>query len=316
VPSRSWDVISVGANSVDRVVILPAGLETVVPSGKMPMLDRQLLCGGQSATLACACAMFGFRTAYVGVVGDDPEGRFVRDTLAAHGVDVGNVHEHRTVTRGSVILVNDETGDRIVLSDRNEQLRFRPQEIALGSLMPARCVHVDDVDEDAAIAAATAARDFEVPVTSDIDQVRKRTETLISLVTYPIFDDQIPCALTGAGDVEGALRKLRRLNPGVLCATMGEEGAAALEGDRFYHVPAFKVFAVDTTGAGDTFRAGFIFGLLQGWPVPELLRFANAAAALSCTKRGAIASIPTLADVKRTLAGVSTTEDAEKEQRS
>src|SRR5262249_20166935 len=157
----------------------------------------------------------------------------------------------------------------------------------------------DDVDEDGAIAAATAAAAAKVPVTSDIDKVKERIETLIARVTYPIFDDLVPRALTGASDVEGALRKLRRLNAGLLCATLGDQGAAALDGDRFYHVPAFSVAALDTTGAGDVFRAAFVFGLLQGWTVPELLRFANAAAALSCTKLGAIASVPELAEVRR-----------------
>jgi sulfofructose kinase len=308
--------VGVGANSVDRVVLLPAALQTVIPSGKMPMIDRQLLCGGQSATFACACAAFGLGAAYVGVVGTDPEGRLMRDTLAGRGVDVANVREHATTTCGSVILVNHETGDRIVLSDRNEQLMFHADEVPIDVLTGARCVHVDDVDEDAAIRAATAAVAAGVQVTSDIDKVTDKTGVLVTAVTYPIFDDQVPCALTGLSDVEGALRKLRRLNAGLLCATLGRDGAMALDGDRLYHEPAFRVPVVDTTGAGDVFRAGFVFGLLQGWPVPELLRFGNAAAALSCTTLGAIASIPTLADVKRTLAGVSTTEDAEKEQRS
>ena len=80
--------------------------------------------------------------------------------------------------------------------------------------------------------------------------------------------------------------------------TLGEEGAAALEGDRFHAIPAARVTAVDTTGAGDVFRAGVIYGLLQGWDVPALLRFANAAAALSCTRHGAIASVPSLAEVR------------------
>ena len=67
-------------------------------------------------------------------------------------------------------------------------------------------------------------------------------------------------------------------------------------------VPGFKVTAIDTTGAGDHFRAGFIHGVIQGWPIADILRFANATAAVSCTKRGAIASAPTLAEVERLLA--------------
>ena len=85
--------------------------------------------------------------------------------------------------------------------------------------------------------------------------------------------------------------------PGVLVMTRGEAGAVALDGDVFHAAPSFDVKVVDATGAGDVFRAGFIFGLLQKWAVPTILRFANAAAALSCTRLGAIPSVPALADV-------------------
>jgi hypothetical protein len=102
-------------------------------------------------------------------------------------------------------------------------------------------------------------------------------------------------------DPERALRKLRRLNSGVLVMTRGEEGSVALDGDAFHVAPAFKVKVVDGTGAGDVFRAGFIYGVLQAWAVPDILRFANAAAALSCTKLGAIPSVPTLAEIQELL---------------
>jgi sugar/nucleoside kinase (ribokinase family) len=76
----------------------------------------------------------------------------------------------------------------------------------------------------------------------------------------------------------------------------------ALDGDTFHVAPAFKVKVVDGTGAGDVFRAGFIYGLLKKKSVPDLLRFANAAAALSCTTLGAMPSVPTLAEVQKLLA--------------
>ena len=77
----------------------------------------------------------------------------------------------------------------------------------------------------------------------------------------------------------------------------------ALDGDRVVHVPAFKVHAVDTTGAGDVFRAGFVYALLAGMSTLDVLKFANAAAAVSCTRLGAMGSAPTLADVEQMLAG-------------
>jgi sugar/nucleoside kinase (ribokinase family) len=63
------------------------------------------------------------------------------------------------------------------------------------------------------------------------------------------------------------------------------------------------VSVVDSTGAGDVFRAGFIYGLLQGWPIPQVLRFANAAAAVSCTRLGALASVPSIEEVTEVLSG-------------
>jgi sugar/nucleoside kinase (ribokinase family) len=74
-----------------------------------------------------------------------------------------------------------------------------------------------------------------------------------------------------------------------------------LEDDRLHHVPAFIVNATDTTGAGDVFRAGFIYGLLQGYNLGDIVRFASAAAAASCTREGAMSSVPTPADVEHLL---------------
>ena len=141
------------------------------------------------------------------------------------------------------------------------------------------------------------ARERGLAVTSDIEHLTSHTEALITAVTHPIFDSALPARLSGESDPERALRKLRRLNPNVLCMTLGERGAAALDGDRFYSSEGFTVKVQDTTGAGDVFRAGYIYGLSKGWTTPDILRFANAAGALSCTRLGAIASVPTLIEV-------------------
>ena len=84
--------------------------------------------------------------------------------------------------------------------------------------------------------------------------------------------------------------------------TLGERGSAALDEDRYHHVPASRVSAVDTTGAGDVFRGAMIYGLLRRVPTEDLLRFANTAAALSCTKSGALGAVPTMDEVKAALA--------------
>jgi sulfofructose kinase len=120
----------------------------------------------------------------------------------------------------------------------------------------------------------------------------------VASVTVPIFAEHVPGALTGEADQERALRKLRKRHTGLLCVTLGPQGAMALDGDRIIHSPAFKVDAVDTTGSGDVFRACCVVGRLAGWPTTEILRFANAAAAVSCTRLGAMAATPSLHEIE------------------
>jgi sugar/nucleoside kinase (ribokinase family) len=157
---------------------------------------------------------------------------------------------------------------------------------------------VDATDEEASLAAAVAARGAGLHVTTDIDHVTERTAGLIAAATLPILAEQVPGMLTGESDPERALRALAQRHGGMLCVTLGPRGAMLLDGDRLHIAPAFRVNAIDTTGAGDVFRGALICSLLRGDPPDRMLRFANAAAAVSCTREGAIGGVPTLAEVE------------------
>ena len=293
-----WDVIGIGENSVDSVSILPGYPQPTGPSAKMRIRARHILCGGQMATAMCACASLGLRAKYVGVTGTDDNGRRIRAELQGRNVDISDLVIRDVENRFAVILVDENTGDRMVLWDRDDQLRLRESELPVEALGHTRVVHVDDVDDEVAVRAARLARDAGALVTSDIDRLTPRTEELAATVTHAIFAQHVPVHLTGLDDVEASLRKLRRTLANVLVVTMGEHGSSALEGDRFYHEPAFKVHAIDTTGAGDVFRGGFIYALVNGQPMDQALRTANAAAAVSCTRLGALNGVPTLAEVR------------------
>lgn len=301
--SVTWDVVGAGSNSVDNVLILPDSLPPLTVSTKIRLRAQSTRCGGQTATTLAACSALGLKSKYVGVVGRDEDGRRVREALAHRGVDVTHLLERDAITQAATILVRPDTGSRIVLSERDPRLSLRPYDVPTEALHGARIVHVDDVDMTVAVETAAAARAAGLPVTSDIDRVSGRTEELLSLVTHPVFSEEAPQLLTGIADPEGALRELRRRHTGVLCVTLGERGAMALEGDRLHYQPAFSVAARDTTGAGDVFRGGFIYGLLRGWSLPDVLEFAAAAAAVSCTRIGALDGVPTLEDVEQLLKG-------------
>jgi sulfofructose kinase len=293
-----FDVLGIGANSVDYVYLLPAYPEREGPNAKMRISSHSLSCGGQVATALCTCAAMGLSAKYIGVTGTDDNGRRIRDELARRSIDMSDAVIRDVTNQFAVIMVDEHAGERIVLWDRHDGLALRPRELPPDLLTATRVLHVDDVDQDAAIRAARVARDAGVQVTSDIDRVTLRTEELVSAVTMPIFAEHVPKALTGEADFERALRKLRRLNEGRMCITLGPRGAILLDGDRLYRAPAFQVDAVDTTGAGDVFRGALIVALLRGDAPDDMLRFANAAAGVSCTRLGAINGVPTLDETR------------------
>ena len=299
---KSWDVVGVGCNSVDYVYRLPAAPVPNSPTAKLRITSHSVSCGGQMATALAACAQFGLRTTYLGAIGNDDNGRRIRAELEARGVDVSHVLTRECPNRFAVITVDDTTGERVVLWDRDERLNLAGHEIPGGLIASARVVHVDDEDQEAAIVAATLAREAGVPCTSDIERVTDRTGELVSAVSIPIFNEHALPAITGESDIERALRKLRRSHDGMLCVTLGPRGVIMLHGDELIQERGFPVAAVDTTGAGDVFRAGFIYSLLRGDQPREILRFANAAAAASCTRAGAMHSVPHAAEIETLIA--------------
>ena len=148
----------------------------------------------------------------------------------------------------AVILVDDESGERVVLWDRPGPLALDAAELPRALIESARLLHVDDVDVAAAIEAARIARDAGVPVTSDIDTMSDLTRGLVQAVSIPIFAEHIPRELTGEADFERALRRIRSYHQGRLCVTLGARGAMMLDGDRLHVAPALAVRTVDSTG--------------------------------------------------------------------
>lgn len=290
------DVVGFGASSVDYVNLLPCAPGGAAAETKLRINDHFVSCGGQVATMLATCGSLGLTTSYLGPIGNDENGRRVRADLDARHVDLSRVITRDAHNQFAVVLVDQSTGERTVLWHRDPGLLLGDAPVD-PAMLQGRVLHVDDVDEEASIRVAQLAAAAGVRVTSDLDRMTERTPELVRSVSVPIFAEHLPPLLTGERDPERALRKLRTLHPGLLCVTLGTNGAMALDGDRIVHSPAFAVTAVDTTGSGDVFRAGFVYGMLAGWPTAEVLRFSNAAAAVSVTRFGAMAGAPSLAEV-------------------
>lgn len=292
----SYDVVGVGANSVDLVYRLPVYPRPDSEFAKLRITDYLISCGGQVTTALATCAALGLSTAYIGTIGSDEHGSRMRDELRRRGIDFSHAIARQAGNPFAVILLDDREGERIVLWHRDPRLALTATEIDKQTLTSARLVHVDDVDLDASIEAARLARAAGTPVTSDIERTTDGIDVLIENVTIPIFAEHVPAALTGEADPAVALQRLRRPHHSMLCVTLGARGALLLTGEEVIREPGMTVKTVDTTGAGDIFRGAFICALLRGDAPGDVVRFANAAAAISCTRLGAMSSVPSLND--------------------
>ena len=259
-------------------------------------------CGGPVPNALACLSRLGASTRFVGKVGDDEEGAFARSELHRRGVDVSRLRVARGRSRLVLALVEEAGGERAFVSRPESFPQLAAADLEPEDVSGARVLHLDDADE-AAIRAARGARASGAAVVLDGTWQSEGLEELLPLVDYALVSGFFARGwLPGAGRWE-VLERLRRLGAGAAVLTRGERGAAAEDaaGARF-EVPAPPVEVVDTTGAGDAFHGGFIFGLLQGWPLERTLRFACATGALNCRALGGQAGLPVREEVEELLA--------------
>jgi sulfofructose kinase len=249
-----------------------------------------------------ACQSWGLRTRYVGKVGDDLAATLHRSEFANHGVETHLFTATGCPSQQAFILV-DDAGERTVLWKRDDRLALQPADLEQNWVREARALHLDGHDTAAATTAATWAREANIPVIADLDDLYPGVDALLSLIDFLITSRDIPGRISGESDLRKSLPAVRaKYNARLTAATLGPEGVLAYDGTQFHYAPAFRIEAVDTTGAGDIFHAGFIYGLLQAWPLPRQLEFACAAAALNCTGIGARGHIAPLPEIEHLIA--------------
>ena len=293
------DLVGVGLNATDTVI----PLKTYPVSGsKVEYRSANVLPGGQVATTVIACQHWGMRTRYVGKLGEDSAAALHWGEFARAGVETQIVTVPGGVSAQSLILVDNE-GERTVLIRRDERLQLSPGELERPWIENARALHVDGYDTAAATQAARWARAAGIPVIADLDELYPGVEELLENIDYLIVSRDFPCRLMQDKDLERSLRGMQaRYGCLLTAATLGPDGVVAWDGEQFHTTAAYRVPAVDTTGAGDIFHAGFIYGLMQGWPLDRRLDFACAAAALNCMQVGARGGIQTLEKIEELMA--------------
>jgi sugar/nucleoside kinase (ribokinase family) len=306
------DLLVVGEINPD-IVVWDADPRPVFGQVERFVEGVRLTIGSSSAIAACGAARLGLRVAMVGVVGDDALGRFMLEALAARGVDVSGCRVAAgRPTGASVILGNGS--DRAILTSLGTIADVRAADVPPSLLGRARHLHVGSYFVQPGLASDVpslfrAARAAGATTSLDPNWDPSGSWDLGFAAATAEADVVLPNAvevraLTGTDDLEAAARALA---PGRLVAVKdGARGAIAVDADgSVARSRALPVDAVDTTGAGDAFDAGFLVAWLEGRSLDDALRFAVACGSLSTRAAGGTEAQATREEALAAMAGIA-----------
>jgi sugar/nucleoside kinase (ribokinase family) len=298
--SPAPQVVGIGSCGIDYFAIVPR----LLGADEKINVDRtEIHAGGVTGNNLTQVARLGASAGWLGLVGDDESGRLITKAFTEDGLDLSGIEvvpgEQSTFTWIPV----DARGERCIYMFPNVNGKLSAQQVRgrfAAHIRGAKHFHTEasQLPLPPIKAGMQIAKDAGVRVIFDLDvapsyfaqaKLGAADELIVALQLVDVLK---PCKaaareITGETDYEKMAAKLRGLGPEVVAVTMGSEGALIASAKTTAHVPAYQVKVVDSTGAGDAFMGGLSYGLLQGWDLPDTGLFANACAAICCTRVGA-----------------------------
>lgn len=302
IEDKEFDAVGFGTNAVDYLIEVP---EYPPFNSKIQLSGYIQAAGGEVATTMVGLQRLGLKTSYVGRFGTDKEGDFGLQTLRDEQVNVTFAEQIKDArTQIAFIIIDERSGERTVIWKRDNLLAYDEKDAPLKAAALGRVLHLTPHDTRACIRMARRAGETGAIVSVDIDNIFDGIDELLPLVDILIASSEFPEKLFGIkGKKESLLEIKRRFGCRIVGITLGEKGSLILCENEFIETDGFAVpgGCKDTTGAGDSFRAGFLFGLLKNESVENAARTANAVAALKCRKLGARTALPNKAELNELL---------------
>ncbi len=299
-----FDAVGFGTNAVDYLIRVPVYPEF---NSKVELGDYTIAAGGEIASSMSGLARLGMRCAYAGRFGDDEAGEIGLRSLKDEGVDIAYAEVVSNArTQVAFIIVDEKTGERTVIWKRDELLRYTPDEAPADLAALGRVLHITPHDGEAAISMAATAKEAGAVVSADVDNLFDGLDELLRLVDVAVMSAELPSRLVGIDDPREALREIsRKYGCGITGVTLGRQGSLIYSQNEFVESSGFEVpgGCVDTTGAGDAFRAGFLYGMLSGFSVEKSAACGNAVASLKCRGIGARQTLPSRAELEALING-------------
>ncbi len=285
-----FDVVGIGQCALDYLGIVDAHPDV---NEKTELSDFKVEGGGPTATAMVTLCRFNVPATFIGKVGDDPFGDDIKQGLIAEGVDVSAmVTEPGKASQYAFISVERDTGQRNIFFTRGTVTPLSFEEVQKSLIDSCKILHLDGLMIDTSIKAAKYAKSLGKKVSLDAGTLREGMLELCKYTDYLVTSEKFARSYIGSDDFEGALKRLKELGPEIVCVTLGEKGSIALKDGQIHRQAAYRVPVVDTTGAGDVYHGGFLFGLLKGYNIKKTMRFASFVAALKCRELGGRSGIP------------------------
>jgi sulfofructose kinase len=292
-------VVGVGQCSLDNLFIVDS---FPVPDTKKEVIEWTTAGGGPVATALVGLSRLGVNCSFYGIIGDDEAGEKIAESLETEKVDIsGLLVRPQSDSQVAFIAIEKGSGKRTIFWKRPSSGPLRPHELGDDFLSNADFLLIDGLMTEASFHAVRKAREKNVPVMLDAGRVREGMTELAHLCDYVVASEEFGRELvSGSGqfDAETAVRYMQSFGARASTITLGDRGSITIAGDEIFRTPAFRVEVVDTTGAGDVFHGGYIYGLLNRWNIKDVVRFASAFAALKCMQLGGRSGIPSLTEVQ------------------
>jgi sulfofructose kinase len=273
------------------------------PGAKVSASDFIITGGGCAANAAVAVARLGGRAAFAGPLGGDDDqvsGRIISD-LNAEGVDVSGALRIDGATASVSLILLDAEGEKSIATRRGVRLGDARPADAGKLVADVDAVLVDNRFPKFVTPVCRAAQTRGIPIVVDLDQASKPDDPLLKLGTHVVSSAEALHGTTGLTDHGASLQCLAKHLSGFLAITDGPNGIYWLDAGNLRHLPAFKVKAIDSLGAGDAFHGAFTLALAEGCNLRDAMRFASVTAALKCTHFGGGAGAPERAEVEEFL---------------
>ncbi|MEW5796016.1 MAG: PfkB family carbohydrate kinase [Candidatus Zixiibacteriota bacterium] len=291
--ARPIDCLGLGIMPLDFLFEIP---DYPPPGGKRDASALTIQGGGPVPNALVGLQRLGHTTALITAVADDVPGWLGVDEITREGVD------NRFVVwkQGSSLMaggfVEKGTGRRTIVLHRT--LRVTPRDVVTSRLPVPRLIHLDGRDLEACIKLARWGRQKDVPICFDIGSMRNDVSPILPLVDHLVVADSFALPFTRASTARQAIERLRKRCSGTIVVTEGTRGSIGCEDGVVVTQPAYRVRNVDTTGAGDAYHTGYLYGLLHGYDLAARMHIGAVIAALKCTRPGARAGAPTWREIQ------------------